>query len=77
MPNKIILAGDSAGGNLACALIGLLIKYGSRIPDGVILSYPALDIRFSFTPSYLKAVNDKILSHTILGICIESYSANP
>ncbi|CAD8210369.1 unnamed protein product [Paramecium octaurelia] len=77
VPNKIIVTGDSAGGNLATALVGLTIKYKLQIPNGLILNYPAVDIRFQYTPSYLKSINDKILSHTILGICIESYSAHP
>ncbi|CAD8122034.1 unnamed protein product [Paramecium sonneborni] len=77
IPNKIIVTGDSAGGNLATALVGLTIKYKQQIPNGLILNYPAVDIRFQYTPSYLKSINDKILSHTILGICIESYSAHP
>ncbi|CAD8201696.1 unnamed protein product [Paramecium pentaurelia] len=77
IPNKIIVTGDSAGGNLATALVGLIIKYKLQIPNGLILNYPAIDIRFQYTPSYLNSMNDKILSHTILGICIESYSAHP
>jgi hormone-sensitive lipase len=30
-----------------------------------------------YSPSYLYSLNDKILGHTILGICIHSYSLNP
>lgn len=41
------------------------------------MAYPALDLRFSFTPSQLHALTDKIISHTILGICVECYAANP
>ncbi|CAD8063682.1 unnamed protein product [Paramecium primaurelia] len=76
-PKRIIVAGDSAGGNLACALTGLAIKMGQRVPDGLFMAYPALDLRFNFTPSYLHALTDKIISHTILGICVESYASNP
>jgi hormone-sensitive lipase len=38
--NKIILAGDSAGGHLAFGLTYLLILHNKRLPDGLILSYP-------------------------------------
>jgi len=41
-PKKIILSGDSAGGNLATALTGLTITKGVRVPDSLILIYPAL-----------------------------------
>jgi hormone-sensitive lipase len=38
--NKIILVGDSAGGNLALALTYLLILHGKRLPDALFLAYP-------------------------------------
>ena len=41
-PNKIVIAGDSAGGNLALAVTFLAIKNGIRIPDGLQLSYPGI-----------------------------------
>ena len=40
MPKKIILIGDSAGGNLVAALTVKTIKSGYRIPDGVVMAYP-------------------------------------
>jgi hormone-sensitive lipase len=39
-PKTILLAGDSAGGNLAAAVTGMAIKLGARVPDGLLLSYP-------------------------------------
>ena len=39
-PKKVVVCGDSAGGNLTLALTGLLIKYGQRVPDGVMVAYP-------------------------------------
>ena len=45
-PKNIILAGDSAGGNLSCALMGLLLKMKyPLIPKGIFLAYPAVDVR--------------------------------
>lgn len=41
---KIFLAGDSAGGNLAAAVTLQLIRQKERLPEGVILFYPALDL---------------------------------
>jgi len=39
-PKKIIIAGDSAGGTLAINITLRCIKFGIRIPDGLLLSYP-------------------------------------
>jgi len=39
-PKKIILVGDSAGGNLITALTIMAIQRGYRVPDGLILAYP-------------------------------------
>lgn len=47
------------------------------MPDGLFLAYPALDLRFNFTPSYIHSLTDKIISHTILGICVQSYTKHP
>lgn len=45
-PTKIILSGDSAGGNLCLALTALLIKRNIQIlPYGLYLAYPATDFR--------------------------------
>ncbi len=38
--NRVILAGDSAGGNLALALVLRCIRTGFRPPDGLLLAYP-------------------------------------
>lgn len=45
--NKIILVGDSAGGNLALGLIYLLILHNRSLPDSVILAYPGIK-KFQF-----------------------------
>lgn len=61
MPKKIIVCGDSAGGNLAAALTVLAIKERVRVPDGVLLSYPALNLegKTAFTPSMLISMEDE------------------
>lgn len=46
------------------------------MPDGVVLSYPALNLnRKVYTPSYIRALDDQILPHTFLKICVNSYVA--
>lgn len=44
-PQRVILAGDSAGANLCCSITGLAIKYGCKVPDGLLLAYPVLDLK--------------------------------
>ena len=43
-PEKIIIVGDSAGGNLVSALLNLLIEWDLRQPDGIVMVYPALNL---------------------------------
>lgn len=73
-PEKIILVGDSAGGNLVCAATLMAINRGYRVPDGLIMCYPALNLsKEIFTPSLLLAVDDPILPYPFLKMCLESY----
>jgi len=77
-PLKIILVGDSAGGNLVASLTNLLISWNLRVPDGIVLCYPALNLNYyDYSPSLLTALNDMILPHTFLKICLKSYLKNP
>lgn len=73
-PTKIILVGDSAGGNLVAALTNLLIEMKLRVPDGICMVYPALNLNYrNYTPSLLTSLNDMILPHTFLKICLKAY----
>lgn len=77
-PVKIILVGDSAGGNLVAALINLLITCNIRLPDGIVLVYPALNLNYyEYSPSLFTSLNDMILPHTFLKICLSSYLKDP
>ena len=44
-PDKIIVAGDSAGGNISCAVMMMLKDRNVSLPKGVLLVYPVLDKR--------------------------------
>ena len=73
-PDKIILVGDSAGGNLVAALTTMAIERGFRVPDGIVLCYPALSLsKLRFTPSVLLAVDDQLLPYPFLKMCLDSY----
>ena len=74
VPDKIILVGDSAGGNLVAAVSLMAIERGFRVPDGLIMCYPALNLtQGSFTPSLLLAIDDPILPYPFLKMCLDSY----
>lgn len=76
-PIQIIVAGDSAGGNLSLALTIKTITSGFRIPDGLLLSYPAVDLNKNrYTPSMLYSIEDLLIPHTFLKICRSSYLQN-
>lgn len=72
-PTTIYLAGDSAGGSLACVLTGLILKNKLPIPRGLYLSYPATNLKFIFTPSRLYSITDPLLWPSMLLLCLNSY----
>jgi acetyl esterase/lipase len=70
---RVILAGDSAGGNLAVAVTILLIEHGLRLPDGLVLAYPALNLTLQWSPSRLMSAFDPLLSIDLLELILQSY----
>lgn len=73
-PLKIIITGDSAGGNLAAAVTALAIKFRLKVPDAAVLCYPALDLSTnSYTPSRLASLDDFLLPMSVLKLCQEAY----
>jgi len=73
-PKHIILAGDSAGGNLVVAVTIYAIVTGyHHIPDGLLLAYPALRLEASFSPSLLLSMDDRMVPYTFLLSCLDAY----
>ncbi|CAI2386398.1 unnamed protein product [Moneuplotes crassus] len=73
-PNKIILVGDSAGGNFCCGVTILAIQNNFRVPDCLILPYPAVDLSVKrFYPSYIYGINDFMLNLIMLKIYQGAY----
>ena len=73
-PRKIIIAGDSAGGNLALALTFKALEMRVRPPDGLLLTYPALNMNLQTpTGSYLMSFEDVVLSQGIMMLCNRCY----
>ena len=66
-PNqKIILAGDSAGGGLALAVCKKLIEDGERKPDNLVLFAPWADLSCSSEKAQAMAEKDLVLDRTEL-----------
>jgi len=63
---RIILAGDSAGGNLVAAVTLMAIAEGFRVPDGLLLSYPVLNLTDSLSCSRILSSTDPMLNTGML-----------
>ncbi|EME30415.1 hormone-sensitive lipase [Galdieria sulphuraria] len=70
---RIVVVGDSAGGNLALAMVLKLLTRGLRIPDGIVLAYPALYLFPAWSPSRLLSLFDPLLPASVLEICMKAY----
>lgn len=72
-PKRIILAGDSAGGNLVFSLNALIMKNKLPSPYGLFAAYPATDVRRIYSPSKLNAFTDPLLYPSMLLLCLTEY----
>lgn len=70
---RVILAGDSAGGNLVTSVTLRALMEGTRLPDAVFAIYPALNVDLDVSAARLLATFDSILSHGMLESCLEAY----
>lgn len=71
--DRVVLCGDSAGGNLAVAVALKAIELGLRRPDGVFLAYPALYLNVAWSPSRVLSFFDPLLPCSVLDLCLRSY----
>ncbi len=71
-PDKIMIAGDSAGGNLALAVTLMARDRGTRIPDAQLLIYPATDRRM-ITESMKKYVDTPVWNANLTKIIWRAY----
>ena len=64
---NIIVVGQSAGGNLAAALcVRAALRGVPRMPEGLILAYPTLNLGHSNSPSRTLFLNDVLLPFQLL-----------
>jgi acetyl esterase len=71
-PSRILLAGDSAGGNLALATALLLRDTGGPKLAGIVAGYPVCDSRFD-TPSYNEFPTGHVLTREKMAFYWNSY----
>lgn len=72
-PKKIVLAGDSAGGNLVCSLMGLILREKLPVPSGIFLAYPATCLQTGYSPSRMHSFFTPILHLSLLQVCLNEY----
>ena len=52
----------------------LCIMTNTRIPDGLLLMYPALNLSIKrFTPSFIYSLDDQFLPYSMLKMCVDLY----
>mmetsp|Transcript_23334 Transcript_23334/g.40599 ORF Transcript_23334/g.40599 Transcript_23334/m.40599 type:complete len:218 (-) Transcript_23334:3490-4143(-) len=74
-PSDVILGGDSAGGNLALAILGDLLKSGTALPAAVFALSPLTDLTFSGASITLNADADVVLPAARIQDTADAYLA--
>ena len=75
-PKKVALVGESAGGNLACAVSMMARDKGFQLPLHEVLVYPIAGYDFN-TPSYQESDSIKPLSSGLMKWFFENYLNGP
>ncbi len=75
-PKKIAVAGESAGGNLACAMGIMARDKGQQLPIYQVLVYPIAGYDFT-TPSYKADDNTKPLNTPLMKWFFQKYLRSP
>ncbi|XP_071987589.1 hormone-sensitive lipase isoform X2 [Engystomops pustulosus] len=71
---RICLAGDSAGGNLCITVSLRAASVGIRLPDGIMVAYPATLLQATASPSRLLTLMDPLLPLSVLSKCLSAYA---
>lgn len=71
---NIVVAGDSAGGNLALQLVAHLEKTGAAMPAGVVLLSPWVDLDFTDMTARDRARKDPFLALGLAELCRRQYA---
>jgi len=71
--SKTVFVGESAGGNLALAVLLRLLDSGAQLPEGVVCAYPTLHIVPSTSPSRVCNNSDPLLATGIMRMVVDAY----
>ncbi|XP_053546850.1 hormone-sensitive lipase isoform X2 [Bombina bombina] len=71
---RVCLAGDSAGGNLCITVCLRAASVGIRMPDGIMVAYPATLLQATASPSRLLTLMDPLLPLSVLSKCLSAYA---
>ncbi|UVE94570.1 alpha/beta hydrolase [Dietzia sp. B32] len=71
---NIVVAGDSAGGNLAMQLVAHLERTGAPMPAGVVLLSPWVDLDFTDMTARDRARKDPFLALGLAELCRRQYA---
>ncbi|KAI1901538.1 hypothetical protein AGOR_G00035450 [Albula goreensis] len=71
---RVCLAGDSAGGNLCITVAMRAASQGVRVPDGIMVAYPATLLTTYASPSRLLTLIDPMLPLSVLSKCLSAYA---
>ncbi|KAM3922497.1 hormone-sensitive lipase isoform 2-T2 [Leptodactylus fuscus] len=71
---RVCLAGDSAGGNLCITVALRAASVGIRLPDGIMVAYPATLLQATASPSRLLTLMDPLLPLSVLSKCLSAYA---
>ncbi len=72
-PQRIVLAGDSAGGNLSLALLQRCKRVGLPLPGGAVLMSPVTEFRGDGWSMQFNEKRDVMFTHDALGIVVGHY----
>ena len=73
---RIVITGDSAGGNMLITTTLKLQELGIRPPDLLVPVYPTTLVKTDISPSRLLSVMDPVLPIGILISCLNAYTDN-
>lgn len=73
LAERVVFAGDSAGGNLAVAVALKVNELGVRAADGICVAYPSLLVTMAWSPSRLLSFFDPLMPLSVLELCQKSY----